>query len=683
LDGLSVTDVAIILRETADVYLALNLYEEARTGYDDSVRRLREAGARRHLGGALWGMGAWALATGDHAVARQSLAEAVEIFVESDNAISLSGVLLERASLHLTTGDQEAAQADAAQALALVSGADLAAPQAFAHLRMAEALWHAPERAEPHLKQAQFLSGSVGLPHLLFRCQLRAGQLRRRQRRLAEARQSLEEAVNQVERLRGRIPQEAVRASFMGDKAEAYEAWVALLLEMGESDKAFEAAEHAKSRTLVDALNMGGRAKLSAEMSAGQAIHGELMAVYNRLLGSDPSVQSPGMKEQLHKRARDLEAQLQSIAIEFPGRSASGIGADRSGLAPLSAPLPWEKICALLPNGVTLVEYFCAGEEVMAFVGHRGALEVRPQLCKLSQVRALSDRLAVQLQRCETPRRKDPAVQAGLMASCRRVLTELYALLVEPLRPHMEAVRSPEGLGLVVVPHGLLHRLPFHAFCDSDGRYLIDDYEISYAPSATVFGLCAQLEHRSLERAVLVGSHTDVLPSIGLEIDTLRGLMSESVVLRDAGATIDAVRQSGVGHDLLHFASHAIYRTDNPLYSALQLADGWLTAADLLSMPLNGAMVTLSACESGRAHIRGGDELIGFSRAALAAGASTVVVSGWRVDDASTARLMEAFYTQLLAGKGRAAALRSAQLALRSEHPHPWHWAPFSLSGQR
>jgi CHAT domain-containing protein len=148
-------------------------------------------------------------------------------------------------------------------------------------------------------------------------------------------------------------------------------------------------------------------------------------------------------------------------------------------------------------------------------------------------------------------------------------------------------------------------------------------------------------------------------------------------------ATVDAVHAEIGGQDLLHFACHGTFRTDNALFSALQLSDGWLTAADMLSMDLAGTLVTLSACESGRIHVTGGDELVGFSRAALAAGASSVVVSGWRVDDRTTACLMEQFYGGLLAGKGRASALRAAQLDLLAQQPHPWHWAAFSISGQR
>jgi CHAT domain-containing protein len=115
----------------------------------------------------------------------------------------------------------------------------------------------------------------------------------------------------------------------------------------------------------------------------------------------------------------------------------------------------------------------------------------------------------------------------------------------------------------------------------------------------------------------------------------------------------------------------------------LELADGWLTAADLLTLDLEDAFVTLSACESGRSRVTGGDELIGLARAALLAGAATVVVSGWRVEDATTARLMDALYAGIAAGQSRTASLREAQLGIRSHLPHPWHWAAFFICGKR
>lgn len=686
LKGLAATDEAIILRETADLYLSLNLYDEARAAYEESIEHLRESGARRHLGWSLWGMGAYAIAAGHHELAAESLAEAADVFTETDNSMSLSGVLLERSSLHLQAGNQEAAYADASHALALVSRSDLLAAKAFAHLRIAEALWNKPDRAGPHVLEAQQLSTAVGLPHLLFRCQLRTGQLRRRQGQPAEARMCFEAAVAQVERLRGRIPQEAVRASFMGDKAEAYEEWVSLLIDMGEVEAAFTATEHAKSRSLVDVLNeaSGMGRMVSSPDARGKELHGELMAVYNRLLSSDPAVQTEGAFEGLRERARSLEAELQSLSLEAPEVSDLMVGTPFGAVSPgPSVPLFWSAISETIPKSVAVVEYFCTRDEVIAFVAGQDGIHVQRKLGKPDIVRALSDRLAVQMQRCEAQGAFNGPRQDAMIASCRRVLRELHKMLIEPIQPLLKQTTESEVIELVIVPHGPLHRLPFHAFCDSRGKYLLENTEISYVPSATVMALCQQQPRKSISKATLIGNTSDALPSIAKELEALRHLFPEAKVLRDDAATIEAVRQESGGQDLLHLACHGTFRTDNPLFSALQLADGWLTAAELLSMDLSGALVTLSACESGRSHVTGGDELIGFSRAALAAGASSVVVSGWRVDDATTARLMEGFYKALQSGKSRATALRSAQLKLLSEHPHPWHWAAFSLNGQR
>jgi len=124
-------------------------------------------------------------------------------------------------------------------------------------------------------------------------------------------------------------------------------------------------------------------------------------------------------------------------------------------------------------------------------------------------------------------------------------------------------------------------------------------------------------------------------------------------------------------------ATHGFFRADAPLFSALHLADGWLTAGDLeeWSFP-HVRLVTLSACETGVILSRGSD-LLGLARGFFRAGARQLVVSLWPVDDVSTAGLMAHFYSALQAGKGVASALQEAQIATLREHHHPFHWAGF------
>jgi CHAT domain-containing protein len=141
-------------------------------------------------------------------------------------------------------------------------------------------------------------------------------------------------------------------------------------------------------------------------------------------------------------------------------------------------------------------------------------------------------------------------------------------------------------------------------------------------------------------------------------------------------------RQSARDADIIHLATHGVSRLDKPLFSYLRLADGHLTALDCFDLELDCALVTLSACESGRGVVDAGDEQIGLPRAFLYAGARAVVHSLWRIDDRVTQTLMQHFYSELRAGQGRGAALRSAQLAcLDSDNRHPFFWAALVLTG--
>jgi CHAT domain-containing protein len=149
-----------------------------------------------------------------------------------------------------------------------------------------------------------------------------------------------------------------------------------------------------------------------------------------------------------------------------------------------------------------------------------------------------------------------------------------------------------------------------------------------------------------------------------------------------AEATVDAVRTLAPQADLLHLACHAHFRPDNPMFSALRLADGWLTAHDAYDLQLNCSLVTLSACETGVNAVTPGDELLGLVRGFLAGGAHSLLVSLWPVDDATTVKFMHHFYAAWQAGAGLGAAHRTAQRALLADLPHPFYWSPFVLFGR-
>ena len=103
--------------------------------------------------------------------------------------------------------------------------------------------------------------------------------------------------------------------------------------------------------------------------------------------------------------------------------------------------------------------------------------------------------------------------------------------------------------------------------------------------------------------------------------------------------------------DILHLACHGQFRPENPLFSSLHLADGFVTVRDICSQKLNAELVTLSACETGLNKIFAGDEILGLARGFLSAGASSLVLSLWTVNDEATTRLMKNFYKNLQRGE--------------------------------
>jgi CHAT domain-containing protein len=251
----------------------------------------------------------------------------------------------------------------------------------------------------------------------------------------------------------------------------------------------------------------------------------------------------------------------------------------------------------------------------------------------------------------------------------------LYDALVRPLEAALGGGR------LAIVPHRVLHYVPFQALYDGT-NYLIERYEICYAPSAAVLRHCLAMPRRPIERALILGVPDEQAPLVRDEVASLAPLFTESRVLLGDQATGAALRAHGPTADVVHLACHGRFRPDSPLFSAVRLADGWLTVRDACSLNLHCELVTLSACETGMSSVAPGEELLGLARGFLSAGAPSLLVSLWTADDASTTALMTQFYTRLRAGASPAAALRVAQCAMLRSTPHPYFWSPFILIGR-
>jgi len=334
-----------------------------------------------------------------------------------------------------------------------------------------------------------------------------------------------------------------------------------------------------------------------------------------------------------------------------------------------------EKIQQSLPKDTTLVEYFSIGQEVLAFVIDSQQVSVVRRLCPSKRVDHLLECLRFQLDRFQLSPEYIKRHEQVLSVSMQQQLLDLYRALVAPIRHQLNTAH------LIIVPHGALHYLPFHAFFDGR-QYLTDAYAISYAPSASVLQHCLEKADVSGSSPLVVGVPDRNAPQIRREIKQLGSLFPDARRLEGRRATRRVFRRESASADFIHIATHAVFRKDNPMSSAFKLGDGWISALDLYGMSCAANLITLSGCSTGMQQVAGGDELLGLVRGFLYAGARSLLLSLWPVHDESTASLMSHFYRYWFEGATKAVALQRAAIRLREDFPHPFFWAPFVIVGK-
>jgi CHAT domain-containing protein len=261
---------------------------------------------------------------------------------------------------------------------------------------------------------------------------------------------------------------------------------------------------------------------------------------------------------------------------------------------------------------------------------------------------------------------------------------------------HLDHLLIPHDLDtetLIIAPHGRLHALPFHAL-KKGSDYLIQKFALLYTPSLQTLQhlLADERAHSSVQSLAVglsdFGDQHNALAFVNAEIEKFLAIGGEQAqVLWNDHATrkeLFALNQAGAlqNYHLIHFATHAILDRDAPHHSHVLLHDGPLTVLDILDLKLNARLVTLSACETALGEGGRGDELIGLARAFFYAGAQALLASLWKMDDRSTAQLIERFYRHFAAGENAAVALRHAQIEMIQEGYAPFHWAGLGLMGR-
>ena len=663
--------------DLSEIYLRLNLLEE-------TIRQAREAcDAARHLqlryeaAKALTYLGLAQMHQSKLTKAEEALREAETLFQDEANHVYVALVRIYLAELALKRLRPDEALAMASQAEVVLDRQYLVSRTRYARLIIAKAtalrgdVTKALELGDRLLEEREHLNES-----LLYQVHEFIGSVLGEQN-ASRAEHHYRQAAECIERIRNGIAVDDFRSAFLKNKLPIYDKLIELCLKQAADDKHAAALfylESQKARTLVDVVGaptkqvISDRPNLIELRNRWRQLQEELHWYNSKANQSERSVTRSAsttgtLREHLRARERSLEElsrQMQVLDPDFvPFHDSPG--------------LTIQELRAALHDTEVVVEYYFQGETLKLFIIDKSEFRVVDGPNSRAEINAMILELRFHLDKMNYG--SHVAVYGDrLLQSCNDSLLRLYKALIGPAAPFVA------GRKIIFVPFDNLHSVPFPALFDGT-TYLADLHEIVIAPSARLFVACASKPACGYSHALILGSADQMAPQINREVRAIYGRFATSSCFTGAEATSTALAKHAAKADVLHIASHAVFRRDSPMFSALRLADKWLNCYDISSLRLPNPLVTLSGCRTGAHGILAGDEVSGLVRAFLSAGAGALVVSLWPVNDSATAQMMSTFYDKLQSGLSPCAALRSASLEIRRGNPNPWYWAPFVFIG--
>ena len=525
-----------------------------------------------------------------------------------------------------------------------------------------------------------------------------------------------EKSLDRLERLRGRLIDPGLRATFLATQRTHYE-WLARILMArgapGDVERALRVSERTRARLTIDLL---GDVIGNVDQGVEPELRNARARLYDRL-------------SELRFRLDRRSAENAADAVEAGGPLVEELRRTETGLRVLNAQmrkrsprfaaltepsvLDAREIQGMLDSGESLLQFLLGEERSFAWVVDRNGISGHV-LPKRSVLEPLARRVHESMSQHPTNRDRGQ-LQSGLDALTR--------LLIVPLASRLQ------GRRLLIAADGALQYVPFAALgADGDTR-LLERFEIAYVPSFSALAAQAQaLGQRPRPEFTLAifadavfsgaddrlaarlptGSRTTQagqtsrnpaelarLPATAVEARRIAELVPENE--RRVATGFDANRQAVLDGQLqryrvVHFATHGLVDTRYPTLSALALSqfsadgtprNGYLQLHEIFGLRLNADLVTLSACDTALGQEILGESLLGLTLGFRYAGAREVVATLWQVPDRASAELMTEFYREFFDnGSSASAALRAAQLAIaqKRQWSDPFYWAAFAVN---
>ncbi|MBL8762580.1 MAG: CHAT domain-containing protein [Phycisphaerae bacterium] len=672
-------DVARLWIEQAEAMLSLGSSTDAADAFHAAIPALREHGMSQELARSLLGLSRSLIERAKWADARDSLAEARALLTPMNNRTGLAkGDMLEARALE-AAGDLDGAQRRLRDAIFLLG--DRPADAALAHLQLGDLLLRTGDLAgaAEHTEQSLAVAETLDLAPLRAELLHARARIRAAAGKTDDAAKDFAAAIDQTERVRGTLNAEALRAAFLGRRSSIYADAAAFALDAGDTPLAFDRIERARARSMQEADTQPIDARPHQRPHPGERdilleidrLRRELTALYSHTgdVGAPARGSAADRIAGVRQREHALRLAEQRLAARSPRRVV-----DRN-------PTALRDVQQALRAGQALVEYFDESGGLGALVITRHGVDVHRRIAELEAVQHAADAMAFQIDRAVI--RGLPTGPTGhrLTRDAQKTLRELHSLLLTPLAHDLSGITR-----LVIVPFGLLHRVPFHALIDDSGEPELARRAVTIAPSSTLAMLLRSRAPSPESRPLVIGVSDEAIPHANDEARAAAHALPNADLLIGSEATIESVSQAMRSRSLIHVATHARFVATNPGASGLRLADGWLSAWNLTEIDLAGAHVVLSGCATGRSQHSPGGELLGLVRAFLAAGAASLTLTHWALHDQSAQETVAAWYTLMYDNPTDSSTLPNEWLArvqlqmFRKGH-HPAGWAPYFLIG--
>ncbi|MCK6605738.1 MAG: CHAT domain-containing protein [Ignavibacteriaceae bacterium] len=532
----------------------------------------------------------------------------------------------------------------------------------------------------------------------------------------------LKDGIEIIEKLRGEIESDLLRSTFFDDKILYYEILIERLFNAGMYEEVFEYIERAKSRAFLDQL----------------ASREENLSKYPKEV-QDLIKKVKDLEDKIYelRSGRDAEAELAAVIKNYDEavKQLAEAAPEYSALTTVQ-PVRVEDIRKQLGDQEAIIEYYTGRLfNCVLFISKKEltgrfidvtsySLEdtihaLRDQITEFPQEKVTFINLTLRKNK-KNPNPPD-SLQLEQMWAAEKTnsyfqwtLMQLFGVLVGKEIYTLSSAYER----LFIVPHGILHHLPFAALIPSPAhldfsqgrhivhpRYWITEKALVTIPSASVLQFIRKREGREHNTALIIGnpvypvSSWNDLQFAEKEAEFVSQFFEadEKLFLKKEQATETIVKENIGRYDIIHLATHGLFMQEalesRVLFSKTDKDDGYLKAKEIFDLSLKSSLVVLSACESGQVggYVSGmapaGDDLVGLTRAFLFAGSASVIATLWSVDDIATGEVMKTFYKNFIkSGMNKSDALRAAQLAVLDDPghidwQHPFYWAPFVLYG--